>query len=332
MLAHAGPMIDDNDPRWQMQLANQAKVMSRRQALDAGWSAKAIDWRLSSGRWVPLRRGAYATFTGEPARKARLWAALLRAGPGAVLSHETAAEVHGFGISIGSRSSQKIHITVPAGRDPARRGPIRGVVIHRARHLTPQWQPPWELPRTTPADTVLDLIASAATFDQAYGWISAAVGGNCTTAAELRKALAARSRIRWRAWLTDALEDSADGVSSPPEHRYVRDVEKGHGLPKAIRQARRRLGSGAMYLDNLYQGYGLCVELDGAAAHPRQGRWRDQARDNANIAADNTRTIRFGWVAVTEQSCRSAQLVVAALRNSGWDGAPCPCGSDCPVA
>jgi hypothetical protein len=86
-----------------------------------------------------------------------------------------------------------------------------------------------------------------------------------------------------------------------------------------------------MYLDNLYEDYHLCVELDGAAAHPRKGRWQDTARDNANIAAGNTRTIRFGWVAVTEQCCPRAQLVVHSLRNNGWQGAPRPCRAACTV-
>jgi hypothetical protein len=310
-----------------LHLGNQAKVTSRRQALDAGWSPKAIEWRLHSGRWRRLRRGSYAAFTGDASRKARLWAAVLRAGAGAVLSHETAAEVHGFASGI----SESIHISVPAERNPARLRPIRGVVIHRARGLTPGWQPPWELPRTTVEDTVLDLITAASTFDEAYGWISAAVGEDCSTVAALRQALAGRSRIRWRAWLTEALGDSADGVNSPLERRYARDVERAHGLPKATRQARRRVGSGAIYLDNLYEGYQLCVELDGAAAHPAKGRWRDAARDNANIAADNTRTIRFGWVAVTELRCQSAQLVANSLRNSGWQGVPRPCAGGCSV-
>ena len=92
-----------------------------------------------------MYRGAYAAFTGDPSREARLWAAVVRAGPGAVLSHETAAEVHG----LTNKPSSQIHVCVPAGRHPGRHRKIRGVVIHRARCLVPQWQPPW----TTVKDT-----------------------------------------------------------------------------------------------------------------------------------------------------------------------------------
>ena len=118
---------------------------------------------------------------------------------------------------------------------------------------------------------MLDLIGAARTFDDAYGWISAAVGRRLSTPELLGKALAARSRMRWRGWVTAALGDAADGVHSPLERRYVHGVERAHGLPPARRQARRRHGSGHRYLDNLYEPFRLCVELDGNAAHPPRG-------------------------------------------------------------
>jgi hypothetical protein len=74
--------------------------------------------------------------------------------------------------------------------------------------------------------TLLDLIAAARTFDDAYGWISAAVGRRLTTPELLGKALAARSRMRWRGWVTVALQDAAEGVHSPLERRYVHGVER----------------------------------------------------------------------------------------------------------
>jgi hypothetical protein len=74
----------------------QARVVSRSQILDHGLSGNAVSRRTKSGNWQRLQRGTYATFSGVPPREACLWAAVLRAGPGAVLSHETAAEVHGL--------------------------------------------------------------------------------------------------------------------------------------------------------------------------------------------------------------------------------------------
>jgi len=312
--------------RWRSQLQSQAGVVSREQARDAGFTDKAIDWRLRSGSWQRLYQSAYATFTGVPPRTARLWAIVLSVGSVVVLSHETAAEVHG----LIDRPISQIHISVPAERCPGQHRKLPGVTIHRSRCLVPEWQPPWELPRTTVEDTVLDLITAARTFDDAYGWISTAVGRRLTSGPSLSKALAARKRIRWRDWITAALEDAAEGVHSPLERNYVHGVERAHRLPTAQRQAKRRHGSGTRYLDNLYE-YGVCVELDGAAAHPAEGRWRDTRRDNANLA-QGTETLRYGWPDATVHRCRTALEVAAVLRRHGWKGTLRPCSPTCPAA
>ena len=320
-------MEDERSLRWRSQLQSQSGVVSREQARVAGFTEKAIAWRLRSGTWQRIHRGAYATFTGDLSREGILWAAVLCVGPGAALSHETAAEVHG----LTNEPSTRIHISVPAGHDRSRYRKIRGVVIHRARCLVPEQQPPWQLPRTTVEDTVLDLIGAARSFDDAYGWIAAAIGRRLTTAELLGKALAARSRMRWRAWVTDAVQDAADGVHSPLERHYVHGVERAHGLPLARRQAMRRQGSGNRYLDNLYEEHGVCVELDGVAAHPPEGRWRDTHRDNANLV-QGTETLRYGWPDATEHRCRTAAEIAAVLRSRGWTGTLRPCGPGCTAA
>jgi very-short-patch-repair endonuclease len=317
-------MEDQRSWTWRGQLQNQSGVISRQQASDAGVTDKAIDWRLRSGTWKRLHWGAYAAFTGEPSREGTLWAAVLRVGPGAVLSYETAAEIHG----LIDKPSAQIHVSVPAERRPGQQRKIRGVVVHRSRCLGPEWQPPWQLPRTSVEDTILDLVAAARTFDDAYGWISRGIGRRLTSPQSLGKALADRSRIRWRPWITAALQDAADGVHSPLERNYVRGVERAHGLPTARRQARRRHGSGTRYLDNLYEEYGLCVELDGAAAHPAEGRWRDTRRDNANLTR-GTGTLRYGWPDTTENRCRTAAEIAAVLRRRGWPGTLRRCGPGC---
>jgi hypothetical protein len=141
----------------------------------------------------------------------------------------------------------------------------------------------------------------------------------------LRAALARRGRVRWRTWLVDALADSRDGVDSALERRYVRDVERPHGLPRARRQARRTLGGRTHYKDNWYGEYRVAVEIDGPAYHQGDRAAADRDRDNLNLAADAAQTFRFGPVGVTERACESAALVAATLRRNGWDGTPHRC-------
>ena len=306
---------------WALVLHTQHGVVAKAQARRAGLSAKAVRHQLRSGRWQYARRGVYATFTGTLPRPARLWAAIRRAGPGAMLSHETAAEIQG----LTDKPSTRINITVPWRRRPAQKKPIQGVVIHRSDQSRPQHLPPWELPRTRIEDTVLDLVAAARSFDEAYSWVSRATFRQLTTAAMLRAALAERSRIRWRAWLTDALADAADGVQSSLELRYTRDVERAHGLPKAQHQARREIAGKVHYKDNWYPEFRVCVEIDGPSYHQNEQASRDNRRDNLNVAEDDTRTFRFGPVEVTELACETAAMVAATLQRNGWQGQPRPC-------
>jgi very-short-patch-repair endonuclease len=112
----------------------------------------------------------------------------------------------------------------------------------------------------------------------------------------------------------------------------VRDVENAHGLPKAKRQARRVSGQSRLprprYLDNLYQGFGLVVELDGRADHLVEDRWSDIRRDNAN-ARSGVMTLRYNWADVTRRPCDVAADVASALRIRGWGAAPRCCGPCC---
>lgn len=159
---HPDGMSFDHQPFREL-ISEQGSVVTRSQAMAAGLSPATIMGRTTRGRWQRLERGVYAAFTGDPARESLLWAALLRAGPGAVFSHQTAAELDG----LVDRPSPVIHVAVPADRHPARRSKIPGVVIHRSTALWRTRHPVRWPPRTRVEDTVLDLIESAASFDEA---------------------------------------------------------------------------------------------------------------------------------------------------------------------
>jgi len=314
---------------WPELLDFQSRIVGRRQAVRYGVTRAAVGRRIKSGAWQRLHRGTYATFSGVPPREARLWAALVRAGSGAVLSYETAAEVH----RLIDKPGPKIHITVPISHDPARRSPIRGVVIHRSRNVASEPLPPWQLPRTPIAETVLDLIETATTTDDAFAWLTRAIGRDLVSAGMLTAALSARKRMRRRPWLVEALADVADGVMSPIELRYVRDVERAHGLPHAKRQVRRELDGGVRFLDNFYEAFRLCVEIDGRLTHPPEQKWRDADRDSDNLFRDDVQTIRLGLRHVTSGRCVQAAKLAKLFLRRGWDGEGLrPCGPDCAVS
>jgi hypothetical protein len=300
-------------------LPAQADAIARSQGSTAGVTAHTMRNRVRDGRWQRLQRGVYATFSGEPLRETVLWAALLRAGPGAVLSHQTAAERHG----LIDEPSPVIVITVPASRSPART-PIPGVVIHRSDAIVRTRHPAMLPPCTRVEDTVLDLIQVAPTFDDAYAWICRAIGRRRTTTDRIQLAMTARKRMRWRQEIALALGDAADGALSVLEYRYVHRVERPHRLPAARRQARVRHSTGNRYLDNIYDEYGACVELDGTAAHPADEQWRDKRRDNVNTISGLV-TLRLGLLDLGDRRCETAMGVATLLRRHGWTGSPHPC-------
>src|SRR6516225_861686 len=255
----------------------QEGVITRRQALAGGLTEKAIVVRVQGERWQRLQAGVYATFSGEPPRTAVLWAAVLRGGPGAVLSHQTAAELYG----LTDAQAPLIHLTVPNGSPVTRPS---GTVVHYSRRLEEARHPAFLPPRTRVEDSVLDLIGNMTSLDEAVSLISRAVGRRRTTAPLILAALASRPRMRWRADIIRVLDIAAEGAHSLLEYRYVTRVERPHGLPRGARQHPVSRGGSRQYQDVSYDEYMLVVELDGLAAHPVEARWRDARRDNTNTA------------------------------------------------
>jgi very-short-patch-repair endonuclease len=304
-------------------LASQCGVISRGQALGSGVPEAMIGGRLRLGAWQQLHPGVYATYTGEPPRLATLWAAVLRSGSGAVLSHHSAAELSG----LISAPGPLVHVTVPAGRRV--RG-VAGVRVHRSNRIAIARHPSLLPPRTRIEETVVDLTQGARTFEDAFHWLSLACGRRLTTVERLRAAVADRKKVRHRDALLQALVAIADGTHSNLEHRYVQRVERPHGLPVPHRQAPITIRRGRRYLDNLYREFGMAVELDGRAAHTVEERWRDLHRDNAS-AGLGIITLRYNWADVTERPCDVAAEVATVLQQRGWDGRPHSCGARCRI-
>ncbi len=306
-------------------LRYQAGVVTRAQGHGSGLSDRAIVHRLATGRWRRTYPGVYATFSGPVSHEAQLWAAVLYAGAGAVLSHETAAELQ----RLLDKPAPLIHLTVP----PARRvAPQPGLKIHRSRRtVTGQRFPPGVLPQTFVDDTLLDLIDKAGTFDEVCALVTRAFGRRLTGEGRLRATARLRGRLRWRSDVDALITEAAHGTHSLLEYHYDRDVEKAHGLPRAARQAPyTKLDGSKGFRDRFYQDYGVLVELDGASAHPQEDRWTDRERDN-HAATLRKQTLRFGWKHVRHQTCETAAMTAVVLRNHGWRGAAKPCSPECAV-
>jgi hypothetical protein len=310
------------DSLWE-QARWQAGVITREQALCAGLSRNAIVSKMRHDRWLQVYRGVYATFTGPIGRDARLWAVVLYAGPGARLSHETAAEL----VHLTDRPSPLIHVSIASDR---RVVPPKDVAIHRSAGLETSWRFARGIPPHTFAEeTVIDLVHAATDLDDVIGYVTGAFARDLTSEERLRREAAARKRLRWRADLDEIIPRAVDGAHSVLEYRYDRDVERAHGLPPASKQVTFTKSDGRRgRRDRCYEQYGLIIELDGRRYHPGERRHLDQARDNDAIATGGS-TLRYGWDDVTRRQCAVAAQVHAALAKRGYTVPLKPCSPSC---
>ena len=318
----------------------QRGVLARWQTAARPPDAATIDGLLRCGRWRTLYRGVYAAFTGDPPWESVLWAAVLRCGAGAALSYQSAAELGGLvdrpGRAAVGLAAEPIHVTVPSDRHVqvgAREsaGRLPRLVLHRSTRIADATHSVRTPPRTRIEETVLDLIEGEISPDAVYSWLAAACGRRLCTPRHLRAAALRRARMRWRAEVLAALRDIDDGVLSQLERLYLRNVERPHQLPRARHQVRVSRSRGSSYLDNLYEGYDVAVELDGRVAHPPQARWQDMHRDNY-FAGSGIVTLRYNWADVTERRCLVAAQVGQVLRSRGWTGHVRKCGPGCLAA
>ena len=276
---------------------------------------RAVRHRLDTGRWVSVRHGVYLTV---PGREGWWWdaaSALLSVGSGAAWAFETAGFAHG----LVRTAPQTVELVVDAAIH-ARPGP--GIRVHRSRYADERvdglhW--PW---RTTFEETVLDL-AERGTTDDVLALLGRAFFRGQTTEATLRSLLESRARHRRRQLLTDVLGDVADGAHSAMEVRFLRDVERAHGLPHGRRQAPSFAGRLRLH-DIAYDEQRVLVELDGRLGHVGDGRISDGRRDRRS-AGRGWLTLRAFWTDVAGTPCETADEVAEVLKDRGWQGDPVRC-------
>jgi len=126
----------------------QHGLITRRQALELGLSERAVDRRLASGRWEPVFRGVFRLAGTERTWRQRVEAGCLKAGPGAVASHRSAANLRGW-----PALARWIEITVPGHRQVA----AGGMVVHRSIVPPEDRETLDRIPTTSAVRTLIDL-------------------------------------------------------------------------------------------------------------------------------------------------------------------------------
>lgn len=287
--------------------AAQAGVLGRGQLLAHGISRRVISRFLADGIIGVLTPGVYLVGPGS-AWLGRAWAGILLGGEHSALGSSTAGYLHGL------IREEPAEITVFTPADHSNRLGWRFVRASRMGRGEP--------PRVGLEATVLDLCAERDEDDIA-ALLSDVISNRRTTTKRLVTELAGRRRQPNRRLLRDILGDVEAGAHSALERRFLVNVERAHGLPEAVRQARAGYRHRA---DAWYREYGVLAELDSKLHHTGGAAFRDMARDNDHALA-GLLTLRLGWGDVSGvAACRTALVIGQVLMSRGWEGPIQPCG------
>jgi very-short-patch-repair endonuclease len=127
--------------------ARQDGVVGRAQLIAIGYTGDEIDYDIACARLIRIHRGTYAVGHTAISDRGRIVAALIAAGPGAAVSHGTAAYVYTLIPSM----PPFVHVTF-TDRVPRKR---RGIQVHQANRLDTTIH--HGLPITTPTQTIAQL-------------------------------------------------------------------------------------------------------------------------------------------------------------------------------
>lgn len=271
----------------------QFGVVNRRQLIRLGASAGRISRMLDRGFIHRIHPKVYAV--GHRALSVEGWlsAALLYAGPGAVLSHLTA----GWWRGILDERPSRIHVSA-AGSVSS----LRGVCIRHPRQIDRVWHR--KLPITPVPRTLLDIAASQplptvrhALAEAAYNHVldldevEAALGRGKPGSAALRLAL-------------DRHEPRLAATRSELERRFLLLCERaGFPLPEVNHRV------SGLTVDAVWTELGLAVELDGHRGHDSRYAIERDRRRELILRAAGLLVVRYTW----EQVTRDAPAVEADL-------------------
>lgn len=247
-------------------------MVTRAQLRELGLSDSAISEWCADG-WLHRRHRAVFAAGHEALSREGVWlAGVFACGPGAVLSHRSAAELWGFW----PRHWPRTEVTTTTNR---RAKP--GIDLHRTRRLGRNDITARKgIPTTTPDRTLTDL-------------------AEVTTSNDFRRALRQAQALSLIAHDRDPvqihgrkqsakLRAGPDRTRSTLERRFLKLCEQ-HGIPRP--EVNVKLGE--LEVDFLWRDHNLVVEVDGWQYHRGREAFEDDRSRDQWLVAKGFRVIRF---------------------------------------
>lgn len=260
--------------------------IARWQLLELGLTDDAIAYRLRIGRLHRVYPGVYAVGHLRPDPRDRAHAAVLACGPGAVLSHSSAAALWGFA----KQWVEPFEVAVEAHRRP------KQIVTHRLRAMVAADKTVQEgIPVTTPARTVLDHVPSVPD-RRLQRFLNDALNSLFLTEGALAEVLERNSLHPATKSLSRFVTETPGRTRSPLEDLFVDFIIR-FGLP----MPELNFPINGRVLDGYYRDEGLIIELDGHDSHRHRTTFELDREKDAEALAAGLSTVR-----ITEQRLEHA--------------------------
>ncbi len=266
--------------------------VTREQLLAEGVDRNRIGRAVADGRLIGVHIGVYAVGHRAPSLRADYMAAVLAAGPGAVLSHRAAAHL----LLLVRGAPPAPEVTIPAGESRTR----PGICIHRSALPSLDTSILDAIPITTVPRTLLDLAPTTQpellTRMCHEAWVQ-----HRTTPGQIDAAIARNPHKPGAAKLRRAV--TSDVTLSELESRFASFLKR-HDLPKA----RTNIDHAGDKVDCHWPAHDLTVELHSYRFHAtRHAFEQDLARRR------RSNHIAYSYGDVTERALQTADDLRARL-------------------
>lgn len=280
--------------------ARQHGVVARYQLLELGVLSDAIRRRVQAKRLVPIHPGVFAVGHSKLTRYGWWMAAVLACGPGAVLSHQSAAALHGLLGYAGSR----VHISSVSQRGRN----INRIRLHIVRNLdradTTMLQ---GIPVTTIHRTLLDL-AETVPPNRLRHAFEQAEKRELFDRNEMQRTVERNPGRHGLKTLLPLLQSSAGpppDTRSPREDDFV-DLCRDHGLP----MPHTNVVIEGITVDARFPGTKLIVEIDAYGTHGSRSQFEEDRRRDTILQLAGYTVLRI----TDRRMLTEAILVVADIR------------------
>mgnify|MGYP001565992067 CR=1 FL=1 len=290
-----------------------------------GWNCRQLSKAVGSGELVRVVRSVYGSGTaptGREAHLARARAMLTRLGSSMVLSHATAALVHGLSIEVDDPGD--VHLTVAP---PARGRRRSGYHVHVAPIPAEDVTEIYGLRVTSLERTAADL---ARVVPFAWGVVAMDEVLRREVDREMLRDLAEAAAHRAGVDTLRGVVEFADGRAQSPAESLSRVSMMRAGIPQPELQFQITNESGWVAdSDFAWPDLGVVGEVDGEGKYDEQVKRGRSAGKVVRYQQDRDEQIRqagwwpthWGWALVTDVQQLGAQIRGAFAASGAWRGA-----------